>query len=243
MLNQDGVTVVFLFSFQKYLQYFHIGCKFPHYSADCTTGVWMGHQEKTKDFVTWHGQAVTKHPWWLAASSQPLFFCWQSLLPKTTVGPLSLKMLKTQLDMTWTTSRNVILALLWGGSWTAWLLEVPCNLNHPQFLCLQNTGPFWSATYSGRRNAIPKSYWEVYKPKTFLFTRIWGGKKETSKGDGTCTGLGNHGLVYLLKLIPSTSKELPWINSRCLVLEKRGSIINTVMQASCFKWSIFPPLF
>lgn len=133
MLDQDGVTVVYLFSFQKYLQYFHIGCKFPHYSADCTTGVWTGHQKKTKDFVTWHGQAVTKHPWWLAASSQPLFFCWQSLLPKTTVGPLSLKMLKTQLDMTWTTSRNVILALLWGGSWTAWLLEVPCNLTIPNF--------------------------------------------------------------------------------------------------------------
>lgn len=30
MLDQDGLTVVFLFSFWKYLQYFHIGYKFPH---------------------------------------------------------------------------------------------------------------------------------------------------------------------------------------------------------------------
>lgn len=156
--------------------------------------------------------------------SWPLFFS-RAPYPKTQW----LKTLKTQLDMTWATSCNIVLALLWGGSWTACLLEVPCNPDHPQFLCLQNTGPFQSATHCGRRNLIPESYSEVYEPKMFF---VYPGMRvqKSQKGNDTCIGLGDQSLVYLLKLIASTSKALPQANGRCLVLGKGAGVTITVMQ-------------
>lgn len=39
MLDWSGVTVVFLFSYQKYLQCFYTGCEFPHLAIGSTTSV------------------------------------------------------------------------------------------------------------------------------------------------------------------------------------------------------------
>lgn len=60
MIDWNGVTVVFLFYYQKYLQCFYTGYKFPHLATGSTTSVCTG--RKTNIFVTKPGQAMTEQP-------------------------------------------------------------------------------------------------------------------------------------------------------------------------------------